>query len=172
VLPRDPIHLIINERAGRGQGARAAALAEGVLVRRGAHVDVSHTQGPGHAVELARTARERGAAVVVAVGGDGTLHEVANGLLRGELLRGEKNGATRPVLAQIPVGSGNDYAKMLGISRTDPAQAAAALLDGPAHPVDVGILEGAAPRDAPDAAPELFLNNLGLAFAGDANARI
>ncbi|MBI3723576.1 hypothetical protein HY251_06435, partial [bacterium] len=88
------------------------------------------------------------------------------------LLRGTDGGAPRPILGAIPVGSGNDYAKMLKVSRADPALAAAALLDGPAPLVDVGILEGAAPRDAPDAAPEVFLNNLGLAFAGEANAKI
>ncbi|MEZ0228707.1 MAG: diacylglycerol kinase family protein, partial [Planctomycetota bacterium] len=81
------------------------------------------------------------------------------------------DGPGAPLLGAIPVGSGNDYVKMLEVSRTDPRTAALSLLDGEARPVDVGVLEGAAPREGA-ARSELFLNNLGLAFAGAANARI
>ncbi len=117
--------------------------------------------------------------MVAAVGGDGTLHEVLNGL------KGDAPGSPAsegPLLGAIPVGSGNDYVKMLSVSRTDPRLAALALLDGPAREVDVGVLEGAAPREKSggeekpggptNMGAELFLNNLGLAFAGAANARI
>lgn len=170
--PRDPVHLIVNERAGRGRGAHAGAEARAVLEKRGSKVVASATRGPGDAAVLARRAREEGAAVVAAVGGDGTLHEVANGLLGPELLENGKLDAPVPLLASIPVGSGNDYVKMLGIPRKDPAAAAALILDGEELEVDVGVLEGGGPRDAVQAKPEIFLNNLGLCFTGDANARI
>jgi diacylglycerol kinase family enzyme len=109
-----------------------------------------------------------GAAVVAAVGGDGTLHEVVNGLVSPD---GPPMGEGGPILGAIPVGSGNDYVKMLRVSRTDPRAAALALLDGEARSVDLGLLEGAAARGG-KARAEIFLNNLGLAFAGAANARI
>jgi diacylglycerol kinase (ATP) len=71
----------------------------------------------------------------------------------------------------VPVGSGNDYVKMLRIPRDDPRAAAAALLDGEPRAVDLGLLEGGAPHGLAGR-PELFNNNLGIAFAGFANAKI
>ncbi len=169
---RDPVFLIVNERAGRGKGARAGAHATEALEHRGVHVERLVTRAPGDAALLARRARQEGAAVVAAVGGDGTLHEVLNGLLGDSLLGAASGGSPLPLLGAIPVGSGNDYVKMLRVSRQDARLAALALLDGPERQVDVGVLEGAAPREEPLARSELFLNNLGLAFAGAANARI
>src|SRR5205085_1258365 len=101
-----------------------------VLANRGARVEKLVTRAPGDAATLARRARDEGAAVVAAVGGDGTLHEVLNGLL-GDGLLGPVS-ETAPLLGAIPVGSGNDYVKMLGVSRADPRAAALSLLDGPA----------------------------------------
>jgi YegS/Rv2252/BmrU family lipid kinase len=167
---RSPIWLVVNARAGRGRGAQAGASAREALEHRGTKVETFTTTGPGDAAAIARRGRHEGAAVVAAVGGDGTLHEVLNGLA-GDLLEGTTNGERRPLLGAIPVGSGNDYAKMLQVSRTDPRVAALALLDGQAQAVDIGVVEGAAPREG-EARPELFLNNLGLMFAGAANARI
>ncbi len=60
------------------------------------------TEGPGHATELAQRAPE--GARVVAVGGDGTVHEVLRGL-----------AGTEKVLGVVPIGSGNDFARMLGL---------------------------------------------------------
>jgi YegS/Rv2252/BmrU family lipid kinase len=167
-----PIHLIVNERAGRGRGAKAGAQAHEVLSARGARVEVRATRGAGDGAVLAREAREAGAAIVAAVGGDGTLHEVANGLLGPELLEKKPLAQPVPILGAVPVGSGNDYVKMLGVSRSDPGAAASLLLDGEPRLVDVGVLEGAGPREANEARPEVFLNNLGLCFPGEANARI
>lgn len=169
---RDPVFLIVNERAGRGRGALAGTQAQEALASRGVKVVRLTTERHGHAVELARSARAQGASVVAAVGGDGTLHEVLNGLVGDELLRGQAPSAPCPLLGAVPVGSGNDYVKMLGLARSSPHDSALALLEGPAKAVDVGIFEGAASRTGPVAEPELFLNNLGLAFTGDANARI
>src|SRR5262245_29633172 len=66
------------------------------------------TRGPGHAEELALAAARVGVPLVGAAGGDGTIHEVANGLLRAE----------RPeaALAVYPLGSANDYAHSLGLT--------------------------------------------------------
>ena len=100
----------------------------------GYSVHTAPTTGPGDAVELA--AEAAGTSVVVAVGGDGTVHEVLNGLMTVERAR-------RPILGVVPSGTGNDYALELGMPLQDPAAAARALLDGSTRRVDVGRLEGA-----------------------------
>ena len=68
--------------------------------------DLVRTERPRHAVDLAAAAR--GFDTVLALGGDGVIHEVANGLM-------QQPSATRPALGLLPVGSGNDYARTLGI---------------------------------------------------------
>lgn len=97
------ITFITNDRAGRG---RASAFIARYRDRLGGEAEVLQTQAPGHAVELARRAREE-SDVVCAVGGDGTVHEVINGLM------------PAPVpLAIIPAGSGNDFAGLFECPRT------------------------------------------------------
>lgn len=86
------------------------------------------TSRPGHSIELARRGADDGYAAVVAVGGDGTVHEVANGLLA-------SNAAAS--LAVIPCGSGNDFVKQLGIPHV-PEDAARIVVAGRATRIDVG----------------------------------
>src|SRR5207248_3689765 len=91
-----------NPAAGRGK-------AEKLLKElRGADVELRPTAAPWHAVELAREAAGEGFAKVVAAGGDGTVHEVANGLLQ--------SGNRDVVFAVWPLGSANDYAYTVGMS--------------------------------------------------------
>lgn len=154
-----PLVLIANPNAGHGQGADAVEVAARELRSAGvSDVAIERTGGPGDAVALALRAADGGARTVVAVGGDGTLHEVLNGLL--------SPGRHGPVprLGLIPVGGGNDYARELGLPAGDPAGAARLLARGVLRRVDVGRLEGC------DHGPELFLNNVGLGFMGTANA--
>ena len=70
------------------------------------------TEHPGHAIELARHARTEGRLLVVAVGGDGTVHEVVNGLLVDGPAR---SGEHLPALGLIPAGSGCDYARTFAV---------------------------------------------------------
>lgn len=93
----------------------------------GLQYEVATTEGRGHAAELARQAAQR-SDVVVAVGGDGTVHEVVSGLVK---------SGTDARLGVIPVGTGNDFAKMLEIPRK-PKAALAALSNGRARRVDYG----------------------------------
>jgi len=154
---RDALILIANPHASHGRGATAARDALATLRELGVAADLHETSGPGHAVELARGAAAAGAATLVAVGGDGTLHEVLNGALAGR--RDEP-----PRLGLVPVGGGNDYARMLGIPADAPAAAARVLAAGRTRTVDAGRLEGCA------AGVVHFLNNVGLAYMGAANA--
>ncbi len=126
--------LIVNPAAKRGHGAESGRVALRVLRNElGVHaVDVVNTYKPQHAVELAAGAA--GYRNVVALGGDGVIHEVVNGLMR-------LPAAQRPALGVIPVGSGNDYARSLRIPLQLDA-ALRALLEAQERPIDVGSCNG------------------------------
>jgi diacylglycerol kinase family enzyme len=85
-------------------------------------VDLAETAHRGHGSELARQARTEGVDVVVALGGDGTVNEVVNGLLA------DGRGPDVPVLAVVPGGSTNVFARAVGLSR-DPLAATTEILD-------------------------------------------
>lgn len=94
------------------------------------------TEAPGHAIELARCARLEQRAMVVAVGGDGTVHEVVNGLLADA--DPDVDGGPVPVVGVVPVGSGCDYARTFALP-ADLSLAVANLTSGAApRVVDVG----------------------------------
>ena len=103
------ILLIANPAAQNGNGAAAAQRAVGLLRAQLGEdaVVLARTAGPRHASEIAE--RAEGCSTVIALGGDGVIHEVAGGLMR-------RPAARRPALGVIPVGSGNDYARTLGVS--------------------------------------------------------
>ncbi len=94
------------------------------LRARGLTPELLATSRPGHAVELARAASRTRPSLVIAVGGDGTLRDVAEGLL----------GAEVPI-ALVPAGTGNDLARTLGIPR-DPAAALEVALEGAEERLD------------------------------------
>ncbi|MGH3024734.1 MAG: diacylglycerol/lipid kinase family protein, partial [Gaiellaceae bacterium] len=88
------------------------------------------SERPGHAAELARQAASEGARLVVAVGGDGTVNEIANGLLAA-------GGEEPPELAVIPRGTGTDFVRHFRIPR-DLDRAVAAALSGGVRTIDAG----------------------------------
>jgi YegS/Rv2252/BmrU family lipid kinase len=91
--------------------------------------DWAGTVYPTHGIELARQAAEQGYELVVAVGGDGTAHEVINGLMQ---IPAER----RPKFGVIPLGSGNDFAYGLGMHH-DPVQAMQQIFSGRTKRIDV-----------------------------------
>ncbi|AUX41767.1 hypothetical protein SOCE26_031900 [Sorangium cellulosum] len=107
------ISIIVNPAAGNA--AQAARLRDLSAGRAG--VELLETEGPGHGRELARAAVEAGADLVVAAGGDGTINEIVQGL-------GPYRDRAR--LALLPLGTGNDLARTLGVP-LDPAEAFALL---------------------------------------------
>lgn len=106
------------------------------------------TERPRHGTELARRAVDEGCARVVAIGGDGTLNEIAAALV-----------GTDTALGLIPCGSGNGLGRHLGIP--GPGKGAfRALLDGQVRAIDTGSADGHA-----------FFNVMGLGFDADLSAR-
>lgn len=124
--------VIGNPKAGRGAVGRGW---ERLLTRvRDAGLDAEGhlTEASGHAVELARSARGAGAELVVAAGGDGTVHEVVNGLLA------DGPGDDVPVLGVVPAGSGCDYAKTFDIPPDVEGAVGRLASDAAVRMVDVG----------------------------------
>lgn len=111
------IAILRNPASGRGRSASAWQRFEAEASRLGLRYVAQETLGPGAAAEQARELA-RTHAVVVAAGGDGTLGEVANGLL-----------GTGAALGIVPLGTGNDFSRMLGIG-TSVERAAQALAQG------------------------------------------
>ncbi|HEX6309826.1 MAG TPA: diacylglycerol kinase family protein [Longimicrobiales bacterium] len=145
--PRSPAatRVILNPAARHGSGRRIRPLIERELERHAIAFDIHETEGPGHAADLARAAAEEGALRVIAAGGDGTAHEVANGLLA--------VSGRPPAFGLIPIGTGNDFVKMVPGSGTLP-DALATLVSGSEVPVDVGVARW-------DGGVEYFLNAMG-----------
>ena len=123
-----------------------AAEAERAARNAWGSVERVETTGPGDAVGLASRAAEGGAERILVLGGDGTLHEAANGLLRAKVDQ-------RPPIAILPAGTGNDYAKIAGTVGCAPGEAVRRLQGGVVRRFDVGEAWG-----------EYFINSVGIGF--------
>jgi len=150
-MPR--IKIIVNPVAGRGASGRTVPALHGHLAAQALDYDLVCTEEPGHAVQLTEQALAEGYETVVAVGGDGTAHEVVNGMLR--YSNGEKVGT----MTAFPIGSGSDFANMLGMpAQLD--QACARLAQGRTRRVDVGVVMDSQGRSS------YFDNTVGIGFDG------
>ena len=148
-----PTKIILNPVAGRGRGARVEPELRRYLETEGLDFDLVHTTGRGHAAELAQQAVRDGFEIVVAAGGDGTFHEVVNGLMTAS------GGGETGTLGIIPIGSGSDFAHTAG-APADLQAACHRLAHGQVRVVDVGRLT------MPGLPPRYFDNTLGIGFDG------
>ena len=142
------LHLIFNPIAGRGRAARSLTQVTGLLDDAGCDHRVLTTEAPGHATELVQALPDD--AQVVAVGGDGTVHEVALPCI----------GSAR-TLGVIPVGSGDDFAFALGLDRMRVDLSVATLLSGEVRLVDSGLVNGVP-----------FVNAVGSGFDAEVAAAV
>jgi diacylglycerol kinase (ATP) len=122
--------VIVNPRSGGGRAGRAFSDVRALLERRLGPVDVAFTKSVGHAIGLTRDAVQGGSKLVVAVGGDGTLHEVANGVL-------DAGGGA--AVGYIGQGTGGDFRRTLGLEHRLDAYVAA-IASGRERSIDVGKL--------------------------------
>ena len=130
--PFGPVTIICNLTSGRGGVAKAWPEVEKHLRERDLDYRVAHTEYAGHAVELARDAVQGGSRFVAAMGGDGTVHEVVNGMIEGD-------EALNPdaVFGIVATGTGSDFIKTFGIPAT-PSHAVAHLDGDESFPIDIG----------------------------------
>jgi YegS/Rv2252/BmrU family lipid kinase len=145
--------IILNPHAGRGYAAAMSSVIRRNFEQLGVDFELVHTRYAGDAIALAQQAAEEGFERVVSVGGDGTTHEVINGLLAAA------NGSAGIALGCIPAGSGNDFAVMNGVP-TQIDQACRLIAEGASRPIDLGKLtvDGALTR--------YFDNAVGIGFDG------
>jgi diacylglycerol kinase (ATP) len=159
------MQIILNPAADHGHarqvGTDLRALIEGgaaVAAAQNGHqyeLNWVQTEAPGHATRLAYEASQQGYDTVVAVGGDGTIHETVNGLMQAQ-------DGQRPRLGVIPAGSGNDFAHNLGLT-TNPQEALSSVFGSQTRSVDIGQIEDEAGRK------EYWTNTIGIGFSGAVN---
>jgi diacylglycerol kinase (ATP) len=135
--------IIVNPAAGRGRGGSLVSQVRDAFttIERSS---VVATQSSGEEGQLARAAVENGSTTIVAVGGDGTCSKIADEILK-------SGRACR--LAVVPTGTGNDFAKTIGVSGYAPREVADLLLGGSPARIDVGLADG-----------RYFLNSCGFGF--------
>ncbi len=150
--------VILNPAAGYGRGRAWRRRIVRALASQGWATELAETSQPGDAVTLARQAALERWDRVIAAGGDGTVHEVANGLLA---VPPSDHGPTPVALGVVPIGTGNDFAGLLGL-RPEPPEHTAHRLAGatPTH-FDVGRV-----RD------EYFINAAGAGFTAEVVRRV
>lgn len=130
--PFGPLVLIANPRAGRGKVGSALPKIERILNEEGLSYRIVRTTHPGHATQVARDALREGERYLVAAGGDGTVHEVVNGMLAGD-----QPIAPDAVLGVVAAGSGCDFVRSFGLPG-DAVQAAHHLAGDSVRRIDVG----------------------------------
>lgn len=148
-MPKTNVKLIINPNADIGRAWRWASDLRPIVEEYGG-ADWSGTVYPTHATELARQAAEQGYELVVAVGGDGTVHEIINGLM-------DFPPEGRPRLGVVPMGSGNDFAHNTGIHNR-PEIAMRRVFTGEPRKIDLGLIQDEHGRK------EYWGNTLGIGF--------
>lgn len=128
--------IIVNPISGRGSGQKAIPQIEQSMRTMQLDFDLSVTERPWHACELAQQAAEAGFDTVVSAGGDGTANEVLNGLMQARLNQGYSPG-----MGVLCVGRGNDFAFGMGIPPTLEL-GLQALKQNHRRTIDVGFVEG------------------------------
>jgi len=145
--------LIYNPAAGKGSAKKLYANVQSLLADQSFDFDVSFTERVEHAREMAEQAASDGCELVVAAGGDGTINEVINGLMKNACL-----SQMKPVLGVLPVGRGNDFAYGMNIP-LKLEDAVKTLITCQRRAIDIGRVFGG---NYPDG--RFFGNGVGLGF--------
>jgi diacylglycerol kinase (ATP) len=135
--------VIVNPEAGRGRGRQLVEQVRQAL-EGSTRINLRETRFQGEEEAIARTEVADGCEIIVAVGGDGTCARVANAII---------NSGSTCRLAVVPAGTGNDFAKMLGVSRFTALQIAELIAGDAATRIDVGFANEC-----------YFLNSCGFGF--------
>jgi YegS/Rv2252/BmrU family lipid kinase len=150
------IELIVNPLAGAGKCGRQWPHILQCLESNDIRFDYEMTAYKGHTVDIARDAAGKGCSMVVAVGGDGTIHEVVNGLFKA-------NSLDKTLVGIIDTGTGGDYIRTIGIPH-DINEACRRLKNPGRMIVDLGT---AAYMGAGGMSDRIFINFAGIGFAAE-----
>lgn len=137
--------VILNPYANRWNALRRRPEAEQCLIDAGVEFEIAQTEYPGHGIELAKDGAKKGFENLIAMGGDSTVNEVVNGIMSATT-----SLENSPSLGIIPMGTANDLADNLGISK-ELNQAAMIIANGHTRPLDVCIINN-----------RYFVNNSGV----------
>jgi diacylglycerol kinase (ATP) len=142
--PQAPWLVVVNPVAGRTRrNARAWARMETALRAAGVPFELAFTARAGDGCGIAAGALRAGRERFLVAGGDGSVHDVVNGLmstLHGDGNRPQPTPVRVPTVVPLPLGTGNDWSRSLGLPR-DPASLAAAIRAGRTRPHDVGRID-------------------------------
>ncbi|HJW84440.1 MAG TPA: diacylglycerol kinase family protein [Anaerolineae bacterium] len=155
--------VIVNPASGGGKTGQRWRGLDARMRAEGAQYDVEFTREPGHAEQLARQAALAGVPTLLIVGGDGTLNEVVNGLIQDDRPLGEIT------IGILPVGTGSDFARALGLPRDVLAAAIHLLRRAQPEALDVGRVDCARGGQP---ATRYFVNIAGLGFDGEVADRV
>ncbi len=139
------IKIIVNPRAGNGKAREIGHEVEKHLCKKGIEYGLDSTFRPGGATSLAKKAVRDGFDMIIAVGGDGTVNEIANGII-----------GSSAIMAIIPAGTQNNFSKLLGLNPKNIAQACDIALSGNVKNIDVGKIND-----------KFFLNDIGIGLTAD-----
>lgn len=160
---KTPYLVVVNPNAGIRKGERDWPLIKKLLEAFDLDFAVEITRQKGHAEDIVAQKLEEGFLRIIAVGGDGTMNEILNGVFRQR-----KIPSTEITLGMITVGTGNDWGKTYGIPK-DYAQAIETISEGVTFVQDVGKIVYSV--DGMDKS-RYFINNTGIGFDGLVAARV
>lgn len=155
---KDNILLIINPNASKGKGRKKANKIKDLFALHGRRCAIAYTSGRGHAEKLAKSGVESGIKTIIAAGGDGTVNEVINGIMKAR-------NHDKVAMGIIPVGRGNDFAWVAGIP-CNLEKAVDIILNNEPRATDVGFGRGTDREKG-----VYFLNGMGLGFEPMVNFR-
>ena len=150
------ILLVINPEASKGRGRKKAKAIDSYFTKHNRSSVIRYTEGKGHAESIAFNGAIEGYRTIVAVGGDGTVNGVLNGIMR-------SGYADRVKMGIIPVGRGNDFAWVCGIPKNT-RKASDIVLWGKGKKTDVGICYGEEHQNG-----MYFFNGAGFGFESMVN---
>jgi len=145
--------VILNPVSGRGRAARLRSRIERALQASSLDFDLLQSERPLHATELAFQAARDGFEIVISSGGDGTLNEIVNGLMRARA-----EGFSSPALGVIGIGTGNDFAASLNLPPKI-EDAVFAIKGNIRRHIDIGLLKGCGVPEG-----RYFANCVGVGF--------
>ena len=152
--------IVVNPASAGGATGRAWPGVASAVARHFGPFEVAFTKRPGEAAEIAERAARSGRRLVIACGGDGTINEVANGLLRAE---------SEAELGLLPSGTGGDFRRTLGVPQRA-ADAAKALREGAARSMDAGRVTFV--NDVGAEESRFFVNVASFGMGGDVIRRV